>query len=76
MDFEEANSQVDSLCGALPRDDLRMHILARPDDTSSRGRLDLAVLFTPSTPNRQNRNQVRLNICAGVRRSTPSYEVV
>ena len=23
--FEEANSQVDSLCGALPRDDLRMH---------------------------------------------------
>ena len=34
------------------------------------GRLDLAVLFTPSTPNRQNRNQVRCNICAGVRRST------
>ena len=25
MDFEEANSQVVSLCGALPRDDLRMH---------------------------------------------------
>ena len=25
MDFEEANSQGDSLCGALPRDDLRMH---------------------------------------------------
>ena len=25
MDFEEANSQVDSLCGALLRDDLRMH---------------------------------------------------
>ena len=25
MDFEEANGQVDSLCGALPRDDLRMH---------------------------------------------------
>ena len=23
MDFEEANSQVNSLCGALPRDDLR-----------------------------------------------------
>ena len=43
---------------------------------SSWGRLDLAVLFTPSTPNRQNRNQVRWNICAGVRRSTPSYEVV
>ena len=41
-----------------------------------RGRLDLAVLFTPFTPNRQNRNQVRWNICAGVRRSTPSYEVV
>ena len=40
------------------------------------GRLDLAVLFTPSTPNRQNRNQVRWNICAGVRRSTPSPEVV
>ena len=43
---------------------------------STRGRLDLAVLFTPSTPNRQNRNQVRWNICAGVRRSTPSFEVV
>ena len=41
-----------------------------------RGRLDLAVLFTPSTPNRQNRNQVRWNICAGVLRSTPSFEVV
>ena len=40
------------------------------------GRLDLAVLFTPSTPNRQNRNQVCWNICAGVRRSTPSSEVV
>ena len=40
------------------------------------GRLDLAVLFTPSTPNRQNRNQVHWNICAGVRRSTPSTEVV
>ena len=39
-------------------------------------RLDLAVLFTPFTPNRQNRNQVRWNICAGIRRSTPSYEVV
>ena len=25
-----------------------------------------AVPFTPSTPNRQNRNQVRLNTCAGV----------
>ena len=42
----------------------------------TRGRLDLAVLFTPSTPNRQNRNQVRWNICAGLRRSTPSFEVV
>ena len=42
----------------------------------SRGRLDLAVLFTPSTPNRQNRNQVRWNICAGVHRSTPSSAVV
>ena len=41
-----------------------------------RGRLDLAVLFTPYTPNRQNRNQVCWNICAGVRRSTPSFEVV
>ena len=40
------------------------------------GRLDLAVLFTPSTPNRQNRNQVRWNTCAGVRRSTPSSKVV
>ena len=40
------------------------------------GRLDLAALFTPSTPNRQNRNQVHWNICAGVRRSTPSSEVV
>ena len=40
------------------------------------GRLDLAVLFTPSTPNRQNRNQGRWNTCAGVRRSTPSSKVV
>ena len=40
------------------------------------GRLDLAVLFTPSTPNGQNKNQVRWNICAGVRQSTPSFEVV
>ena len=44
--------------------------------SESRGRLDLAVLFTPSTPNRQNRKQVRWNTCAGVRRSTPSFEVV
>ena len=42
----------------------------------TRGRLDLAFLFTPSTPNRQNRYQVHRNICAGVRRSTPSSEVV
>ena len=41
-----------------------------------RGRLDLAVLFTSSTPNRQNRNQVRWNTCAGVLRSTPSSKVV
>ena len=41
-----------------------------------RDRLDLAVLFTPSTPNRQNWNQVRWNTCAGVRRSTPSSKVV
>ena len=27
--------------------------------TKVRGRLDLPVPFTPSTPNRQNRNQVR-----------------
>ena len=40
------------------------------------GRLDLAVLLTPSTSNRQNRNQVRWNTCAGVRRSTPSSKVV
>ena len=40
------------------------------------GRLDLAVLFTPSTLNRQNRNQVHWNICAGVCRSTPYSEVV
>ena len=40
------------------------------------GRLDLAVLFTPSTPYRYNRNQVHWNTCAGVRRSTPSSKVV
>ena len=33
---------------------------------NNRGGLDLAVLFTPSTPNRQNRNQVSWNTCAGV----------
>ena len=31
MGFEEANSQVDSLCGALPRDDLRMHKCIKSD---------------------------------------------
>ena len=31
MDFEEANSQVDSLCGALPRDDLQMHKCIKSD---------------------------------------------
>ena len=41
-----------------------------------RGRLHLAVLFTPFTPHRQNRNQVRCNTCAGVHGSTPSFEVV
>ena len=40
------------------------------------GRHDLAVPFTPSTLNSQNRNQVCWNICAGVRRSTPYSEVV
>ena len=43
---------------------------------SSWGRLDVAVLFTPSTSSRQNRNQVRCNTCADVRQSTPSSEVV
>ena len=32
MDFKEANtSRVDSLCGALPRDDLRMHKCIKSD---------------------------------------------
>ena len=31
MDFEKANSQVDSLCGALSRDDLRMHKCIKSD---------------------------------------------
>ena len=31
MYVEEANSQVDSLCGALPRDDLRMHKCIKSD---------------------------------------------
>ena len=31
MDFEEANSQVDCLCGALPRDDLQMHKCIKSD---------------------------------------------
>ena len=34
--------------------------------------IDLAALFTPSTPNRQRRNQVHWNTCAAIRRSTPS----
>ena len=34
------------------------------------------VPFTPSTPNRQNRNQVCWNICAGIRLSTLSSDVV
>ena len=56
-----------------------LFIINKHNERSSwitKGRLDLAVLFTPSTPNRQNRNQVRWNICAGLRRSTPSFEVV
>ena len=62
-----------------------MNIFARFDENpamtlrdikETKGRLDLAVLFTPSTPNRQNTNQVCWNICAGVRRSTPYSEVV
>ena len=63
----QADAENASLCG------LFCH---RLPDVLPRGRLDLAVLFTPSTPNRQNRNQVRWNICAGVRRSTTSSEVV
>ena len=43
---------------------------------NSMGTLDLAVLFTPFTPNRQNKNQVHRNTCADVRQSTPSSEVV
>ena len=42
----------------------------------SRGGLDLAVLFTPFTPNRQNTDQVRWNFCAKVLRRSPSSEVV
>ena len=42
----------------------------------TKGRLDLALLFTPSTPNRQNRNQVHWNTCAGVRQNTLSSKVV
>ena len=57
-------------CEAILREEGATYIFAHW------GRLDLAVLFTPSTPKRQNRNQVRWNICAGVRRSTPSFEVV
>ena len=31
MDFEEAKCQVNSLCGALPRDDFQMHICIKSD---------------------------------------------
>ena len=31
MDFEEANSQLNSLFGALPRDDLQMHKCIKSD---------------------------------------------
>ena len=48
----------------------------RQNSHLNRGRLDLAVPITPSAPNRQNRNQVCWNICAGVRWSTPYSEVV
>ena len=51
----------------------RCSVFTRP---KARGRLDLAVLLTPSTLNRQSRNQVRWNTCAGVCRSTPSSKVV
>ena len=37
---------------------------------------DLAVFSTLFTPNGQNRNRVHWNICAGVLRHTPSFEVV
>ena len=38
----------------------------------NRGRLDLAVIFTPFIPDRQNTNQVQRNICAGALQRTPS----
>ena len=41
----------------------------------TKGGLDLDVLFTPYILNRQNRNQVRWNTCAGVRQSSLSSEV-
>ena len=56
--------------------ELLILILVQPWNFMSTGGLDLAVPFTPSTPNLQNRNQMSWNICAGVRRSTPSSEVV
>ena len=31
MDFEEANSQINSLCGALPNDDLWMQKCRKSD---------------------------------------------
>lgn len=42
----------------------------------TKGRLDLAVLYTLFAPNWQNRNQVDMNNCAGVLQSTPSSEEV
>ena len=70
MDSDHAPHLVVLVCDQL------LCIVISRQHKKTRGRLDLAVLFTPSTPNRQNRNQVRWNICAGVRRSTPSFVVV
>ena len=44
--------------------------------STCKGGLDLAVLFTPFTLDRQNTNQVHRDICAGVLQCTPSSEVV
>ena len=44
--------------------------------TIIRGRLDLAVLFTPFTPNRQNSNQVVLEHLYRRTPATPSSKVV
>ena len=40
------------------------------------GEHDLAVLFTPFTPDRQNTNQGHRNICAGILQRAPSSEMV